>query len=275
MPWDGEKALNNRTNYHAHTARCQHASGTEESYVKLAIDEGFSVMGFSDHTPWPFADGFVSKVRMLPAELAGYVSAVRQLQAQYADRIRIHCALECEYYPSMLSWLKEQREAFSLDYLILGHHCREPESEGHWNGSPQSLNDIKLYVDDAIKGLETGLFTYIAHPELPLQYSVMWTPEIQATLRELCRAAKALQIPLEYNLLGEIYAARPGREGFLGYPYRRFWEMAAEEGCTCIVGVDTHSDEQMRCAEKYDAACAFLDGLGMPRVETLFEEDAV
>ena len=38
-------------NYHTHTARCRHATGTEEEYVLAAIDRGLKILGFSDHTP--------------------------------------------------------------------------------------------------------------------------------------------------------------------------------------------------------------------------------
>ena len=37
-------------NYHTHTTRCQHARGTEEEYVLQAIDTGFEILGFADHS---------------------------------------------------------------------------------------------------------------------------------------------------------------------------------------------------------------------------------
>ena len=38
-------------NYHTHTWRCRHADGTEREYVETAIEAGFKILGFSDHTP--------------------------------------------------------------------------------------------------------------------------------------------------------------------------------------------------------------------------------
>ena len=43
-----------RANYHAHTWRCSHAKGTERDYVEAALDRGLEILGFSDHTPYPF-----------------------------------------------------------------------------------------------------------------------------------------------------------------------------------------------------------------------------
>ena len=37
-------------NYHTHTPRCGHAIGSERQYIERAIEEGFKVLGFSDHT---------------------------------------------------------------------------------------------------------------------------------------------------------------------------------------------------------------------------------
>ena len=47
-----------KANYHTHTARCGHATGTDEDYVLAAIEQGFDELGFSDHVPWPYQDGY-------------------------------------------------------------------------------------------------------------------------------------------------------------------------------------------------------------------------
>ena len=50
-------------NFHTHTSRCQHAVGTDEAYVEAALDARvFDVLGFADHAPFPFANGFVSGI---------------------------------------------------------------------------------------------------------------------------------------------------------------------------------------------------------------------
>ena len=40
-----------KANFHTHTTRCGHASGTDEDYVRAALAQGFGVLGFSDHVP--------------------------------------------------------------------------------------------------------------------------------------------------------------------------------------------------------------------------------
>ena len=76
-------------NYHTHTARCHHATGEDKAYVEAAIQNGFQVLGFSDHCPWIFSDGYVSPIRMTPDELDGYVTSLTALKKEYAADITI------------------------------------------------------------------------------------------------------------------------------------------------------------------------------------------
>ena len=45
-----------KANYHTHTERCRHAQGTEEDYIREALKAGVSILGFSDHAPFPDHD---------------------------------------------------------------------------------------------------------------------------------------------------------------------------------------------------------------------------
>ena len=45
-------------NYHTHTYRCGHAIGEDEEYIKVSIQNGIKHLGFSDHIPFAFPDGY-------------------------------------------------------------------------------------------------------------------------------------------------------------------------------------------------------------------------
>ena len=53
-------------NYHTHTWRCMHATGTEREYIENAIRGGLKILGFSDHTPMKYPGGYESKAKMRP-----------------------------------------------------------------------------------------------------------------------------------------------------------------------------------------------------------------
>ena len=48
-------------NYHTHTVRCRHASGSEREYIETAISRGLTILGFSDHSPYVF-EGIITRV---------------------------------------------------------------------------------------------------------------------------------------------------------------------------------------------------------------------
>ena len=77
-----------RANYHTHTSRCNHAVGSEEDYVIHAIEQGFDILGFSDHTPSfsDFSDLFSTFTQKRPeiCGLAPVSSAHLQKHAQYS-----------------------------------------------------------------------------------------------------------------------------------------------------------------------------------------------
>lgn len=257
-----------RTNYHTHTYRCRHAVGTERQYVLNAIKSGFVDLGFADHCPWPFDDDFESTCRMHVEEFGGYLKAVRTLGEKYAKDINIFCGLECEYYPAMLDWLRDLKDENGLDYLILGNHFDTDERTGRYFGRVEDTDGIHAYADRTTKGMMTGMFRYIAHPDLCFRSYKTWDDDCVAVSRELCRCAREMDMPLEYNLLGVRYTALGANSG-LGYPCKNFWEIAAKEDVKCIIGIDAHQSERLLETDAYDKATEYLQGLGIERVERL------
>lgn len=69
-----------KTNYHTHTFRCHHASGSDEEYVLEAIANGYKVLGFSDHACWEYSSKYVSRIRMRVQEFEEYKRSVLYLK---------------------------------------------------------------------------------------------------------------------------------------------------------------------------------------------------
>lgn len=221
-------------NLHTHTPRCRHAGGSEEAYVRCALDAGLQTLGFSDHTPYPFPEGYYSTFRMFPEELPGYVAAVEDVRRRYAGQLQIHLGVEAEYYPKFFCDMVKMVRDQGIEYMLLGQHMLYNETEGIGTGGPTADPALlKQYCDQTIEAMYTGLFTYFAHPDMMnfVGDEKLYRQEVS----RLCRAAKACDLPLEINLLG-LHLQRQ-------YPNRRFWEIAAEEGCKVVLGADAHQPE--------------------------------
>lgn len=257
-------------NYHSHTPRCMHASGTEEEYVMQAVASGFDVLGFADHTAWPYRSSFVANMRMHISELDGYIAAVRKLSEKYADQIRIHCGLECEAFPEFYPWLRQLHADGQIDYFILGNHYDTTDEDGSpYFGKCDTPQRAYRYMESTIAGMESGLFIYLAHPDLFLHRYKVFDAAAKKVCREICLAARRLEMPLEYNLLGMLRNPKSRAQGFVGYTSDEFWHIAAETGNRAIIGVDAHSPEALNCAELYSIARTKLEGWGLEVIDEI------
>ena len=249
-----------KVNLHTHTALCGHATGTEEEYVLAAIENGYAKLGFSDHTPFPYEGGYVNRTKMLPEQLPGYIETILSLKAKYQDSIEILLGLECESVPRFFSYLKEISK--DMDYLILGSHG--DASIGHaYSGRYTKPWHLHRYLADVVEGMESGLFLYVAHPDLMLEQYPEFDETAKYVSRQLCREANRLNVPLEYNLSGNL---KPHKEGTLGFPYTPFWEIAAEENVRAVIGLDAHNVDRFYQAD-FTGTQRQLRGMGITVME--------
>ncbi len=234
-----------KCNYHTHTTRCMHAEGTDESYVRAAVAAGFDVLGFSDHAPFPFANGFVSGIRMHPEELDGYLASVAALRAKYAGTLTVHTGLEAEYFPRYRDHLLRMRD-LGVTYYVLGQHYADSEEENPYIGFECRTDDgVRRYAEAVVRGVRSGLFSCVAHPDLMMRYRTdeQFSPACEEAADMICQAALEAGIPIEYNLLGLSLQLSGNNRG---YPSAPFWRYALRWHNPVIIGVDAHSPLLLR-----------------------------
>ncbi len=221
-------------NYHTHTYRCHHAQGTEEEYVKRAIENGAKYMGFSDHFPLRFPDGKESEFRVYVAEAKEYCDSIKALAEKYAKEIEIKVGFEMEYYRDLFGEMLENAISYGAEYLILGQHYYYPENiDGSIHSSVKSDSEERLsaYVDSLIEAMDLGIFTYIAHPDV---FRFIGDREIYSRhMRRLCAASRQKNMTLEIN----FYGIRDNRN----YPDPVFMQIAGEEHSPVTFGFDSHT----------------------------------
>jgi histidinol-phosphatase (PHP family) len=249
-------------NYHVHTARCRHARGTDREYVEAAIAAGLKTIGFADHSPYWFeGEGdYYSIHRMFPEQTADYINSLHALREEYRGRIEIWIGFEAEYYEKRFDLLMEKLDAFDYDYLILGQHYVGDELEDRISMNMTGAHDWEQYVDQCVAAIQTGRFTYVAHPDC-LRYSGDDAAFYRKHALRLCEAAKAWDLPLEINLQG----LRENRR----YPREDFWEAAREVGNTVVFGWDAHSPNVFNDPATLARAAAWVEKFQLPYLDTL------
>lgn len=254
-------------NYHTHTEHCRHASGTKREYIEAAIAQGLDTLGFSDHVPMPYPNGYRPMgIRVPIEELEEYADSLAQLRDEYADRIRILIGFEAEYYPALFEDMLSLLGQVSYDYLIMGQHYVNNETDVPGSSSfiPHASEDeLRLYVDQVIEGLSTGKFTYIAHPDV---FRFEGDEEVyERHMRRLCEACLKMDIPLELNLLG----LRDGRH----YPSDRFFRIVGEVGNAVVLGCDAHRPCDMAVKENIEQGLQMAEKYGLKIVDRVTVRD--
>ena len=252
-----------RTNYHTHTARCNHAIGTDEDYVLAAIEGGYSTLGFADHIAWNYKTDYVSKSRMSPHEVEDYVNSINALKKKYQDKIEIHLGFECEYFPEYMDQVVALKDKYDIEYFIFGNHFHKSDEAHPFYGVFCDDKYLSMYMQDLKKGMSTGLFAYVAHPDLFMRARHIFDDKCREASIEICKWAKDNDVILEYNL--------EGMHRSHGYPNTNFWKIAASFNNRVIIGVDAHGPSSLSDTSLYDRALNELNELGLKPLEDLYE----
>lgn len=251
-----------RANYHTHTKRCHHACGEDREYVEAAIESGLEILGFSDHTPYPVNPGFQSGMRMSLRDADGYFSSLEQLREEYKKEIQIYIGVEAEYFPNYFHNLISFMKDYPLDYMILGEHFLPDEETGAYVGAPFEEKEVlDRYVQYVIEGMQTGCFSYVAHPDLPNYVGKDSQLCRQQAIDEICREAKRLSIPLEINVLGH-------KRG-IQYPSMELINSAAKYENDVIIGMDVHNPQHFFDTKEIMDCVEMTEKYGLHRIETL------
>jgi len=249
-------------NLHTHTYRCHHASGKDEEYVIKAIENGYSTIGFSDHAPYLFPNGYVSSFRMLPNEAEGYAKSINSLKEKYNGKIDIKLGFELEYYPALFEKEIEFLKTFNYDYLILGQHYVDNEYEDYaiYSDSPtKSPAVLDKYISQVILGAKSGYYTYVAHPDL-INFkddSELYIKKMTYMITEL----KKIGIPLEFNFLG--FTAKRN------YPNLDFWKIVSKVGNDVVIGLDAHNPSVYDDKENLQKAKEVLQNLNITPLDKI------
>ncbi len=247
-------------NYHTHTKRCGHAVGEDEEYVIAAIKAGYKILGFSDHGP--YKNYSIPSIHMDWDQIDDYISSMRYLKEKYKDQITIYYGFEYEHIPSLIEerlYLKDK-----VDYMILGQHFIDPTNKYNFY---QHLTDSQIieYAESVCEALDTGLYTYVCHPEVFLYNQEGFNEACEKASRMIIEKAIHTDTPLEINIHGILLR---GRVNFTNgyyyiYPHRDFWKLVSEYNAKCVVGIDAHNPKELLDMDTLNKALKEVEDLNL------------
>ena len=232
-----------RFNLHTHTYRCKHATGDVAEYTAAAVDAGADMLGFTEHPPL-FDNDVWNDFRMEERDLDGYFSAIEQAKSDFSG-IRILTGFEMDLYPMYKTYYEDTflyRD--EIDYLIGGVHWIK--YRGDWMRIRQagSAGHLREYFKEILSLMESGLMSFITHPDSFAYGYLEWDANAEACSRDILSAAEEYRVPLEINGCGirkpNINTPSGSRKG---YPLQEFWALAAEYDISVVCNSDAHKPE--------------------------------
>lgn len=219
-------------NYHTHTRWCRHAGGEIEDYIREGIRKGLKALAITDHVP--HKDDSDPR-RLQWGEFEPFNNELNEMILRYQDRIHLIKGFECEYYPFSLDNYRMFREQYGYRLLILGQHTSKDRTIDYF--AEKKEPELLLYTEEVLAGLQTGIFDFLAHPDVPMyryQGSRNFALEQMARIFAECEKRK---IPVEINA--------NGYRGNRGYPDREIWEMSRDYKLVYLINSDAHQVEHL------------------------------
>lgn len=241
-------------NYHTHTRWCRHATGEIEDYIQEAVRKGLRAVAITEHVP--HSQNFDPR-RMQWEEFPAYNAELDRLIEKYQDQIHVIKGFECEYYPFALENYKMFRDQYGYKLLILGHHTNKDRTAD--NFAPKGEAEMKQYADEVIEGLRTGLFTFLAHPDVPF---CGYTGSADFALEQMGRILPSARS------WAFRWRSTPTATGTAApIPTRRVWELSRQYKLTWLINSDAHEVAHLCDEAGVGGTEAFARELGIPVTE--------
>jgi histidinol-phosphatase (PHP family) len=247
-----------QTDYHMHTTLCHHAVGDPIEYVRAAQRAGLTEIGFADHNPMP--EQF-DEWRMSIHDLPRYLEMVEDARS---TGFSVRLGLECDFIEGYESWIETLAGKAPWDYLIGSVHYIAPG----WDvDNPKYLSRFReypveeiwaLYWRHYVRCIESGLFDFVAHPDLPKKFGYRPPGDLRRYYQP------AIESLVKQDVAFEVNTAGLRKEAAEIYPALDFIELAHKAGVAVLINSDAHAPGEV--GYKFDLARNLVRQAGYSKV---------
>lgn len=218
--------------YHVHTARCGHARGEMEEYVRAAQKAGLVELGFADHFPLYFLPPGERDpgLAMSFDEFPSYIEEVAALQSRL-NPYPLRLGVEADYWPGREDELRRLLSGYPFDYIYGSVHF-----VGDWDVSDgrQSARYSEVEVQELYRtyfsliqrAAASGLFDVIGHADVVKKFGHRPDSPLDDFYDQTARAFARGGVCVEVNTsglrhqAGEVYPPGLSWSAVSGTTYR-------------------------------------------------------
>ncbi len=232
---------------HSHTFRCGHAVGDIEDYVSLAVEQGYKIYGVADHVFLPGV--YQPTIRGDYSLLDEYIKEFNRVKEKYQDSVEMFLGFECEYSDDFVDYYRSLLEEKGFHFLICGQHMRLDKQgfKSGYFGKDLPLDwSLATYKKDIVDAMKSGLFLYIAHPDLFFVGAHEVNDQYKKMTQDVIEVALQNDAVLEINVHGFL-RTRHHKDGeyTIEYPALYFWQEVAKTSIRVVCGGDFHNPNEI------------------------------
>lgn len=246
-----------KANHHTHS-KYSDGSSHPEDYVIEAIEKGFEILGFTEHSPLNFDNTFSFK----EANKEEYISLLGSLKQRYAGQLVIHAGMEMDYIPGISEDFASVRESYKLDYLIGSVHLVKPaDSDKLWftDGPRHETYDdglfnlfggdirkaVRTYYNQVNEMISSQKFEILGHfDKIKMHNKGRYFSEdeawYQSLVNETIELIRQRDLVVEVNTRG-IYKKRSDTT----YPGREILIQLGKMGIPVMINSDAHVPNEL------------------------------
>ena len=219
--------------YHIHTYFCGHSTNSVSGVVQYAIKNNYTHLFFTEHCPLKnnskIRRPHLSQLRVLRKQIDHY-------NKKYEGKIKIEFGYECEYPFAQRKKITELAEDGICDFFILGVHFYGNMWRNFKYVVYDTANeDLDEYYQMTKEACESGLFSWIAHPDLWCGSYGVWDNKAKELTQKIIDLSIKHDIPLAFNANGLAT-----KRDDLHYPCKPFWEMVSKSKAKVLIEADSH-----------------------------------
>lgn len=233
---------------HTHTFRCGHAGGSDDAFVRAAIDRGLAGISITDHLPfyWLPAERHDPTLAMSPDELPRYVDAVLELKVRYQGVIEVFLGVEADFVAGAEGALQDLLARYPFDIVLGSVHWLDgwwvdaPSSVARYRHGEEEVENIwNRYCDSLIAAACCGLFDVLAHIDLPKKYGFRPLRPFAGRLPDVVAAVREGGCAVEVSSAGR---RRPVGED---YPAPDLLRALTAAGVPVVLSSDAHAPAEV------------------------------
>lgn len=208
------------TDYHTHTYRCGHATGTMSEYVEAAIARGIDEIGLTDHLwlYWIAEEQRSREWAIQQHEYDAHYAEMLEIRERFRDRIDVRVAVEADYVAGHEQQLLDILSRYEFDFILGSVHFMDgwlidaPENEFRYR-EERVAEIYRRYFANLQRAMRLGCFDVIAHFDLPKKFGFLPEEDLTALAHETLDVAAEVGVAIEISSagmrkpIGEMYPA--------------------------------------------------------------------